>query len=102
MFPLKYTHDNILEGEAKNMFGNLSPARKDGQCWDPRPGGKGLSFLLCRTGATWACARSDAAIVHAGACPRGSHPSLLFEKGNSGVRVPPGSPRPLGGLWPTG
>lgn len=50
----------------------------------------------------WAWARSDVAIGHAGACPRGSHPSLLFEKGNSGVRVPPGSPSHLGGPWPTG
>ena len=41
----------------------------------------------------WARARPDADIVvHARACPRGAHPGLLFEKGNSRLRVPSASP----------
>ena len=79
------------------MFGNLLPARKYGQCRHPRPGGKGLSFLLCRTEATTGLGEPDADVVaHARACPRGSHPGLLFEKGISGLRVPPASPAPAG------
>lgn len=75
------------------MFGNLLPARKYGQCWHSRPGGKGLSFLLCRTEATMGLGKPDADVVaHARACPCGSHPGLLFEKGVSGLRVPPASP----------
>jgi len=75
------------------MFGNLLPARKYGQCRHPRPGGKGLSFLLCRTEATMGLGEPDADVIaHARACPGGSHTGLLFEKGISGLRVPPASP----------
>lgn len=68
-----------VRGRNKNMFGNLLPARKYGQCWHPRPGGKALSFLLCRTEATMGLGKPDVdVVVHSRAC--GSHPSPFLKK----------------------
>lgn len=82
------------------MFGNLSPGNLGrvgslSQVEKVFPS----SCAAQEPPGTWT--RPDTAVVMPGH-PCGSHPGLLFEKGTSGVRVPPGSPRHPGGLWPGG
>ena len=83
----------MLEGETKICLGICCRPGNMGSVGTPGQVEKVFPSFCAEQKPPWARARPDADIVvHARACPRGAHPGLLFEKGNSRLRVPSASP----------